>query len=363
MSSGALVQLISQGVQNAFTTVDDLSKSLYRQRYSRSTNFSQSPQELGIVGHVASGSRSTVKIQKLGDLVNYVWLQVPNATSVLKGTVFELYVGSQLVDTQTLDYMTDIWQVYLAETKSKSSGLNNIVSSSDTSFMPLHFFFCDNKQFFPLISLPYMELEIKIKWGPNVDSSNLRIFANYVYLDTDERKHMSNGTPQDIMITQVQRLQFNTVDGNNTLDLSPLNHPVKALFWGQEIQSDELDDDYYTFDSARIIINGKELVGSMKPSYYHTVQSYYHTNNAIVNFVNAVGCPFYTRYYLYSFSDDCSSYNSTGNCNFSRIDTSSLELNLLSRPTQRQSSSSYVYALSINVLRFKSGLAGILFSN
>ena len=363
MSSGALVQLVSQGVQSAFTTVGELSKSLYRQRYSRSTNFSQSPQELDVVGQVAAGSRSTVKIQKFGDIVNYMWIQVPDAVNILKGTEFELYIGSQLIDTQTFDYMSDIWQVYLAETKSKASGLNTMVSTSDSSFVPFHFFFCDNNQFLPLISLPYVDVQIRIKWGPSIDASNLRVFANFVYLDTPEREYWASGDTRDIMITQVQKLDFNATDGNETFDLSPLRHPVKALFWGHETQSDELDDDYYTFDSARLMINGKELIGFMKPSYYHTVQAYYHTQNAVVNFINAVGCPFYTRYYMYSFSKDCSSYNSTGSCNFSRIDTSNLELNLLSRASQRQNDNSYVYALSINVLRFKSGLAGILFSN
>ena len=361
MTSGALAWLVAQGVQNTYTT-GTMDSSLFRQRFSRCSNFSQSPSQLGIVGKIAPGSRSVISIPKKGDLINYLWIDTASAHSALQGTVFELWVGSQMIDSQTVDYVTDIWQVYLAETKSKSSGINNFVSTSDTSFFPFHFYFCDNSQFFPLISVPFAEVEIRVRWGPSV-SADPKVYGNFIYLDTAEREYFASGEQRDFMITQVQKLEFNNPDGDMNLDLSSLNHPVKALFWGQETKSDEMEDDYFTFDGARIMLNGQDLLSYMDASYFHTVQAYYHTTNAIINFVNALKCPFYTRYYMYSYAMDASAMSSTGSCNFSRLDNATLQLKNAQRPPARQSDTLNVYALSWNVLRFQSGLAGILFSN
>ena len=29
------------------------------------------------------------------------------------GTTVELYIGSQLIDSQTFDFMADVWQIYM----------------------------------------------------------------------------------------------------------------------------------------------------------------------------------------------------------------------------------------------------------
>lgn len=355
MTSGALVQLVSRGVQDAFTA-STMDKSLFRQRYTRCSNFSQSPSELTIVGKIASGSRSIIEIPKNGDLINYMWIEVDEAYTTLRGTTFEFWVGSQMIDSQTIDWVADIWQVYLAETSSKSSVFN-------TKFFPFHFSWCDNSQFFPLISVPNSQVEVRVKWGSNI-TEDIKVYGNFVYLDTAEREYLASGKARDMMITQVQRLEFNNKDGDMNLDISALNHPVKCLFWGHETQTDELNEDYFTFSSARILHNGQDLTPDMSSTYYHTTQSYHHTSHALTSFVNnGINCPFYTRYYMYSYADDSSSMNSTGSCNFSRLDNANIRLKGVDRPPERSNSTICVYALSWNVLRFKSGLCGILFSN
>jgi len=359
--SGALINLVSQGVQDAFLTTDDLKFSLFKSRISRVTNFSQRPYQLPITGRVANGSKTAVDIISKGDGINAMWIEASNAYTTLSGTTFELYIGDKLIDSQTLDYSSDIWQVYLAETKAKSTVINNLISTSDTNFLPLHFFFCDNKQFLPLVNINWAQVQVFVKWGPQAPQ-DAKFFVNYLFFDTKEREYMVR-TPVDMVISQVQKLEFVQSDGDAAFDLSPINHPIKALFWGQDTQSDEIDKDYFTFTDASLLLNGNSLFEDMGPTYFHTVQGYYKTQNALINFVNSFNCPFYTRYFMYSFADDATSYNTTGTCNFSRMDSVVLRVNGITRPTERQNSPIYIYAVGYNVLRIQSGLAGILFSN
>jgi len=359
--SGALINLVSQGVQDAFLTTDDLNFSLFKTKISRCTNFSQKPVQLSVTGKVANGSKTAVDIISQGDGINAMWIEASNAYTTLAGSTFEFYIGGKLIDSQTIDYNTDIWQVYLAETKAKSTVINNLMSTSDTNFLPLHFFFCDNKQFLPLVNINWAQVQVFVKWGPSAPQ-DAKFFVNYLFFDTQEREYMVK-TPVDMVISQVQKLDFIQSDGDVSLDLSPINHPIKAIFWGQETQSDDITKDFFTFTDASLLLNGNPLFEDMSPTYFHTVQGYYKTQNALVNYVNAHNCPFYTRYFMYSFGDDATEYYTTGTCNFSRMDSVVLRVKGVSRPPERQNTPINVYALGYNVLRIQSGLAGILFSN
>jgi hypothetical protein len=113
----------------------------------------------------------------------------------------------------------------------------------------------------------------------------------------------------------------------------------------------------WTFNSADILLNGNYLLEKMSPSYFHTVQGYYGSKYGIVNFDIVNKTPRYTQYFTYNFCLDVTSYSSTGTCNFSRLDNSQLSL------SNSTLTNLTVYAVNYNILRIKSGLAGILFSN
>ena len=356
--SGALINLVSSGVQNAFLNTSKLTDSLFRSNFTRITNFSHTTHELPIHGSVVQGGRSSIEILKKGDIINGVWFETANAYTALSGSQFELYIGGKLIDSQTVDWSADIWQIYLADTPSKSATINNAASASDPNFLPLHFFFCDNKQFLPLVNLQYQTVEIIVKWGPGA-TPGIKCWGNYVYLDTHERERMARKS-MDVMITQVQKIDSQDIE---IFDISSFNHPIKALFWGYPTKSDEIENDYLTFTGAKLQLNGQDLSTHMSPSYYHTVQSYYRTQNALVNFIEQERCPLYTRYYLHSFAETCSLFDNTGTCNFSRLDNAVLRIQGLQKAPTRTAEPLSIYALGFNVLRFQSGLAGILFSN
>ena len=298
-----------------------------------------------------------MKISRTGDLITHLWLEGDNILDYLAGASFELKLGGQIIDRQTFDYMADVWQIYMAENYSKSSSVNNLVSKTNKNFFPLHFFFCDNKMFLPLISLQYYEVEIVINWPANIEAvSNLKMFGNYVLLDNMERNYLSKNR-LEFLITQVQELPFTS---ENILNLRSLNHPVKAIFFGFEASSPLLESDTWTFDHASLSLNETYLFEEMTPTFFHTVQGYYYTENGVLNFNSTYNTPTYTRYYMYSFGNMVNSYSVSGTCNFSRIDKCRLFLN---NTVNRTSKNIKVYAVNYNILRIENGMGGLMFSN
>jgi hypothetical protein len=381
--SGALISLVSKGAQDVYLTNNEGETSFFRSKYSRHTNFSQAPRLMTLVGgQIQSGGTTVVSLDNYGDLVNGVWLHggknqqsvinginsPPGLIGFLPGTIFELYIGGQLIDSQTFDFMADIWSVYMAETETKRSMINNFMVSNsnaplniDYTFFPLHFFFCDNEMFLPIIAIQYHAIEIRIKWGPYVSqmTAPIDVYCNYVFLDSAEREAMVN-KPMDILITQVQRY---VPGGGEGVDLSVFKHPVKSLYFGYPAIG---WSSTWGFDTADIILNGTYLLEKMYPEYFHTVQGYYHAKHGNIQFSSNFQSPVYTQYYTYNFCLDASSYKPTGSCNFSRLDSSRLNLsnsNIYTSDGYVDVSQFTVYAVNYNVLRVKMGLAGILFGN
>ena len=155
--SGALVELVSKGAQDAYL-ISDTGMSFFKMKYHRHANFSQAPKKLEFVGQQPSpGGVSSIILKSYGDLVNYMWLEWLGGTvtnggfaNALVGSTFELYIGGQKVDSQPIEYVTDVWQTFMADTYSKSGVINNLAQPTYPQFMPLHFFFCDYNSYIPL---------------------------------------------------------------------------------------------------------------------------------------------------------------------------------------------------------------------
>lgn len=374
--SGALIQLVSKGVQDVYLTSDE-GHSFFRMKFTRHTNFSQAPKYIKTI----TDSDTSIIIPVLGDVINGIWFESgSNSDDNISSNLFykstiDLFIGGQKVDSQHFDYYSDIWPNYLADTYNKSQELNTKASLSNRAFLPLHFFFCDHKAFLPLVALQNHQVEIRI----NFDESNLAamliesekkayMYGNYIYLDTEERETLVKRS-MDLVITQSQRVEYplnaitdNTTDsgGYNTLDISSFNHPVKSLFFGFGSSTTNPASDRFTFTNADMYLNGTSLFENMSPIYFHTVQNYYKSNYGRTHFNNPTHSPTFTRYFAYHFCMNASEYNPSGSCNFSRLDNAKLVLRGVEAVGR---SYMYVYAVNYNVLRIKDGLAGILFGN
>jgi hypothetical protein len=377
--SGALIQLVSKGIQDVYLTSDE-GHSFFRMKFMRHTNFSQVPKYIKTI----SVNDTSITIPVLGDVINAIWFE-PNgesnvniASNLFYNSTIDLFIGGQKIDSQHYDYYSEIWPNYLADTYTKSQELNNKASTTNQTFVPLHFFFCDHKAFLPLIALQNHQVEIKITF----DEANLavlperekeaKVYGNYVYLDKDERESLTKRT-LDFVITQTQRIEYplNSVDDNttesggyNSLDLSPFNHPVKSLFFGYGTSDSNFARDRLSFINADIYINGTPLLENMSPLYFHTIQNYYKSTYGMTDFDVESHTPALTRYFVYHFCLNASDYNPSGSCNFSRLDNAKLILRGVETGDLRSENQSiYVFAVNYNVLRIKDGLAGILFGN
>jgi hypothetical protein len=373
--SGAVIQLVAKGAQDMYLINNDGRESLFRTVYARHTNFSMAPKQLEFTGQAPKNNgMSIIQLKSFGDLVNYMWLEGTNLTDHLSGTVFDLYIGGQKIDSQSFEFLSEAWQPYLAETYSKSVIINNAASSSCPNFLPFHFFFCDLHSFIPLVALQYHEVEIRVNWGPNIESCpNVLPYVNYIFLDTKEREEMTSKS-MEIIISQVQRYTVPVSTGRvNSIDLSMINHPVKTIFFGLEGLTQARSNDNgktFTFSDAELQLNGTTMFDKMSPMYFHVVQSFYHTDNSVINWQTYTqgSQPFYTLLYMYNFCLNSTSYRPTGTCNFSRLDNAKLILNNVVScnvvdNTQVPITTGVVYAVSYNVLKIQNGLGGILFGN
>jgi len=370
--SGALVQLVSKGVQDSYI-ISDEGHSFFRTKFTRHTNFSQAPK---FIKNVTSTDTSIV-IPVYGDIINGIWLEASSrgvniASKLFYNSTIDLLIGGQKIDSQHYDYFSDIWTNYLADTYTKSKELNTKGSSTNNMFLPLHFFFCDHKAFLPLIALQHHQVEIRITFDEtNVATlteaeKSAKIYGNYIYLDKDERETFTKRN-MDLIITQVQSFKqdLNVLQGGyNVVDISQFNHPVKSLFWGYSALSDNAYNDRFTFSSVDLQINGTHLLERMTPVYFHTVQNYYKSQYGRSYFTPSSESTYDTRYFTYHFCLNASDYNPSGTLNFSRIDNASITLHGAekgsSRPANQEIS---IYAVNYNVLRIRNGLSGILFGN
>ncbi len=365
--SGALIQLVSKGAQDMYF-ISDEGHSFFRMKFMRHRNFSQAPKFIKTI----SDKDASVTIPVLGDVMNALWIDGNNSTlDMFYKSTIDLYIGGQKIDSQSFDYYADIWPNYLADTYSKSRELNNNSSSANPSFVPLQFFFCNHKAFLPLVALQNHQVEIKIHFnetslsGISETDKRVDIYGNYIFLDKDEREDMVKRN-MDFVITQVQKSEheLNTTDGYNTIDISQINHPVKSLFFGFDVSSDDYENDFFTFSGVDLHINGTPLFENMKPGFFHTIQNYYRSEFGVSEFNSTLKIPFYTRYYVYHFCLNASKYEPSGTCNFSRLDNAKLIIRGARKGSLRPSDQTlFIYALNYNILRIKNGLAGVLFGN
>jgi len=176
--SGGIVQLVAVGAQDEWLTGKP-EISFYRSNYKRHTHYSASAERQIIQGTPLPGGISTIRFEKKGDLMNYVYFVGKDTTGAVVPGVdwskvidkLELLVGGQVIDTQDMVWMTQVEAVPGAQTYStrylntNPTGLTNVLNG----FLPLKFFFCkDWTSSIPLVALQFHDVEIRITWNNNL---------------------------------------------------------------------------------------------------------------------------------------------------------------------------------------------------
>jgi hypothetical protein len=355
--SGGIAQLVAVGAQDVHL-VGQPEISFFRSTYKRHTNFSQTVERQVIQGNVSNNGMSTVRFERKGDLLNYVYFVVNDGsvteeinltdwTSAISKV--ELLVGGQVIDEQDSTYSTLIAPTLSATTSSKSVA-GDLFGGSNSNFYPLRFAFCENWQSaLPLIALQYHDVELRITWGSAAASGSRKwdVYANYAYLDTQERDYFAS-TPQNMIITQVQKA---TASGAKIQELN-FNHPVKYLAAaGSAVNI--LGDDGTIDNKIKLQINGTDVADyKFANPNFSSVPLYYHTTHAS----SGVASDSNMKLFFYPFCLDAGKLQPTGTLNFSRLDSARIL-------SDRNDSEQDIYAVNYNVLRIENGMGGLLYSN
>lgn len=347
--SGGIAQLVAVGAQDVHL-VGQPEVSFFRSTYKRHTNFSQTVERQVIQGNVSNNGMSTIRFERKGDLLNYVYLMPITGVGTSANTVtdwttvvskVELLIGGQVIDEQDSVYSTLIAPTLSAAISAKSVG-SGLYNGGSSKFYPLRFAFCENWQTaLPLISLQYHDVELRITWGAEAQGSKWEVYANYAYLDTQERE-MFASQPQNMLITQVQK----AIASNSKIQELNFNHPVKYLAAGDASAVTMVST---ATNKLKLQINGTDVSDfKFADPNYTSVPLYYHTSHGS----SSPG----TKLFFYPFCLESGKLQPTGTLNFSRLDSARII-------NEVANSDKDIYAVNYNVLRIENGMGGLLYSN
>lgn len=387
---GGLMQLVAYGAQDVYLTGNP-QITFFKVVYRRPTNFAMECIEQTLNGTVGYGNRLTATISRNGDLVHKMHFEVTPGTDVsdlsfggLSGNYghglfkeIEVQIGGQRIDkhySQWLQVWSELtqydprpsdasitqYQKMTATVGTKASTITDTFVGPDKILVPLQFWFNRNPGLaLPLIALQYHEVKLVIDLASGSDftaapsdSFSLKLWVDYIYLDTDERRRFAQ-TSHEYLIEQLQFTGTETLSsGNSSLRLN-FNHPVKELVWTVESASAKPADCIFNAPQssavAKLQLNGHDRFAEQDSLYFTRMQPWNHHSNIPANDVVSV----------YSFALKPEEHQPSGTCNFSRIDNSTLKL------TNYGSGSEIVrvFAVNYNVLRVMSGMGGLAYSN
>lgn len=228
-------------------------------------------------------------------------------------------------------------------------------------------------------------------------SMQAQIMVTYVYLDQNERAMFADGSFESLIpqhqhqyVTSSQTISTTSAVGNNRLESIDLNfnHTVMELFWAVRLGVHEafssitvpcssLYNEWFNFSgpldfvtrlpidpvsTVRLLLNNANRWEVREGRYFRLVQPFQHHTNIPDKFI-----------YCYSFALQPQDIQPSGTCNFSRIDSTKLEVTLDGRnfygpsapggTNGNSAATILVYARNWNVLRFKFGLGGLRFAS
>jgi len=349
--SGGIVKLIAIGQQDTHFTGDP-EISYFRSTYKRYTNFAQYINTQVIQGNPSPGGMSSIRLEKKGDLLNYMFITAIQNNRVARIhdwtqliDKIEFLIGGSVVDTQDSVFTEQIAIDTMSQkfTQCSAASLHNGIET-DSNFYPLRFFCCENwNACLPLVCLENHEVDFRIHWGPDAAQYRFEFAVNFICLDDAERNEMRSRPKIDILIHQVQK---SIASSDTKVQEITLNHPVKFLASSNAntLSSNPLAS---VTNKLKFEINGLDISEpKFSCPYYTTIPSYYHTQYSRGN---------ETYMFLYPFCLDTTKYQPTGSLNFSRVSTFKVfSEEILTKP---------IYAVNYNILRVQNGMAGVLYAN
>ena len=426
--AGGLMQLVAYGAQDVYLTGNP-KVTFFQAVYKRHTNFAMENIEQTVNGTASNSGRVSVTIARNGDLVSDMYVElkakasIEPTSSVAAGNVnddnwaaeraikdVELSVGGQRIDKHYQRWWRLYSELYLDESKKAVWGKMTSPAVDDGQmFLPLIFFFNRNPGLaLPLIALQYhevrMDFDLSSEFSLYTDNSTFKVWANYIYLDTEERRRFAQ-KGHEYLIEQVQHTGSDAMAAAGSTKQIRLsyNHPVKELvfcadhgsvsrsnLWnftsavdtvvssggaaGLQATSTALvapstcgapllrigdhaadgsdvwtEETHGPIDTFKLVLNGQDRFKEQDGKYFNSVQPFQHHSGSPVPGV-----------YAYSFALKPEEHQPTGTCNFSRIDNAQVAIKTKAGASALNLN---MFAVNYNVLRIQSGMGGLAFSN
>lgn len=310
--AGGLMQLVAYGAQDVYLTGQP-KVTFFQALYKRHTNFAMENIQQTVNGTPSNNGRVSVTIARNGDLVGGMYVRlVPNQTSAAALTstnasfdmcwvaeraiaAIELTIGGQRIDKHYQNWFRLYAEVFLGESDKINYG--KMTSSSvpiadntnpNSVYLPLVFFFNRNPGLFlPLIALQYHEVRMDFDLTSyftsyfGASSPVFEVWANYVYLDTEERRRFAQ-KGHEYLIEQVQHTGGDAITAtggsaaigttspvSQTIRLS-FNHPVKELIWCYQNTNTIATNSLWNFSTSCANVNvtcgsSPALIGAVLP--------------------------------------------------------------------------------------------------
>lgn len=258
--AGGLMQLVAYGAQDVYLTGQP-KVTFFQAVYKRHTNFAMENIIQTVNGTAGNNNRVSVTIARNGDLVGNMYVALyPNSNLPQTSndalfdlnwvaeravTDVELTIGGQRIDKHYQAWWRLYSELFLTDMDKAQWGKlttmsNPVNSTSDNTrvFLPLLFFFNRNPGLYlPLIALQYHEVRLDFNlssyFTSYFQSNKFDVWANYVYLDTEERRRFAQ-KGHEYLIEQLQHTGADSATqavGSEQLIRLSYNHPVKELIW------------------------------------------------------------------------------------------------------------------------------------
>ena len=405
---GAILQLVSYGKQSDYL-IGNPNVSFFKFVHKRHTNFSIDSISNNFSETLDFGRKSSCIIGKHGDLISKMFLQISlpqiQSTNPVSWTnelghsivrKVEFLIGGVVVDSLDGDWL-DIYSEFHTDA-SKRAGYLEMIKFSDAFdnytfrnkmnlFIPLPFWFTQNLgSSLPLVALQHHDIIVNVYLRPfsesifsendtdtasSVEIINSRIYCDYIFLDSKERKDFAQ-KEHEYLIIQHQKNDNNLVRYGNTSANIPLefNHPTKALYWtlqNKVAQSYNLWGNYNlnperistqnpieVLNTVEMRVNGQERFSEKEAEHFRLLEPLKYGSATPNKFM-----------YNYNFGVHNDKYQPSGTINFSRIDNSNIlfKFNMDTNVDQDNDIDIKIFATNYNILRIKNGMGGVIYND
>ncbi len=348
---------------------------------------------------------TSLKDESYTERYKFAWVkQIGNA--IIKNISIE--IGSQNINKHTGEYLSIINE--LTQNYYNKIGYDKLIGNVDiltnfnddlkpeyTLLIPLRFWFCENyASALPIINLNFSDIKIILELRTieeccytessdislfnmvklyNIELKDVSLFTDYIYLTSEERKKFAQSS-HEYVISQVQYNRFENITSLSYVCELIFNHPVKEIFWIVRKNKDLINingtneckwtdfsyDKMNPITRARLDFSNYVRFGPFDDVYLNCVQPYGHHKSIPSIGVNN-----------YNFSLFPEELQTSGCCNFSKIDSAKLNLifnqklieSVLSEPQQFDTQVGLVidiFAVNVNILRFIQGMGGLAFA-